>query len=121
MFYIREIGHLDSVCVRASALGFDVVVRVLVQTEKEELEALGSVGEHGELVERVRELPTEEDLDLPGLKSVEFGCDELIGSAGNRVVTGTHGNRIRVHRAGVPCREQEGGCAVAELSGSQEQ
>ena len=121
MFYIREIGHLDSVCGRANAGGFDIVIRVLVYAEKEELEAGASVGEHGELVERVRGLPTEEDLRLPGLKSQEFGCDELIGTSGNRDVTGAHGNRIRVYRPGVPCREQEGGRPVADLSGSEEQ
>ena len=121
MLYIGEIGHLDSVCFRVSALGFDVVVRVLVHTEKEELEALSSVGEHGQPVEPVRGLPAEEDPCLSGRKSLELGCDELIGSSGNRDVTGTHRNRIRVHRAGVPRREQEGGCPAAELSGSQEQ
>ena len=121
MFYIREVGHVDPVCGGADSGGFDVVIRGLVQTEEEEFEAGGSVGDHVELVERVRGLPSEEDLRLAGLKSQEFGCDELIGSPCNRDVTGGHGNRVRVHRFGVPSREEKGGCPVAELSGPQEQ
>ena len=121
MLHIREIGHLDSVRGRSNAAGLDEIVRVLVQVEKKELETLGSVREHGKPVERVRGLPTEEDLYVLGLEALELGCDELIGSPGDRDVTGAHGNRIRVHRPGIPGRKEEGRCPTAELGRSQEQ
>ncbi len=51
VLYVREIRDLDAVRFRTNAAGFDEVVRVLVQPEKEEFESLASVRKHRKLVE----------------------------------------------------------------------
>ena len=121
VLHIREIGHLDSVCGRSNAAGLDEIIRVLIQAEKKEFETPGSVRNHEKPVEPVRGFPTEEDLHVLGLEALELGRDQLIGPTGDRDVAGAHGNRIRVHRPGIPGRKEEGRCPTAELGRSQEQ
>jgi len=103
MLHVREIGDIDSVRFRADAVGEDIVIRRLVQSEKEELESLGSVGEHGKLVECLQGLPTEEDLHLAGLKPLELiSQDGFFNQLGAKTAKLVADLKAAADEAGIP-------------------